>query len=68
MLWPDRVYWAAIFFVTLACLVAGVFDVGFWLEGSPTISAYLREHPLAFWVPALAAAAFLGWMTYHLFG
>ena len=46
---------------------AGVCDFILWLTGSPTISAYLRVHPAAFWGPVMVTFGFLLVLALHLY-
>jgi hypothetical protein len=63
----EFILWITYTFIALAILGAGVCDLVLWLTGSPTISAYLRLHPAAFWGPVMVTEGFLLVLALHLY-
>lgn len=60
-------YWIAITGILLAVAYGGGNDLALWLQGLPTISAYLRATPAAFWVPVAVTAVVLAGLAFHLY-
>jgi hypothetical protein len=61
------VWWSAV--AGLVCLVAWTIagDVALWYSGEQLISDYLRRHPWAFWVGAIATVSGLAYLAVHLY-
>lgn len=62
------VYITGIVAVALIVAVVLAIDLWRWLTGRQTISAWLRIHPLDYWVPLVIIEAALVVLTWHLFG
>jgi hypothetical protein len=53
--------------IPLILVLAGVADLVLFLDKVPTISVWLRQHPVYFWVPAVLMVLFIVLLALHLF-
>ena len=65
---PDLTWIVAVMVIAGLVLVVGAVDLYLSMLSQPTISAFLRLHPLYFWIPCLLINLMLTGLAIHLFG
>lgn len=53
--------------LVVGVLLVGALDLSLFLDKQPTVSAWLRQHPSYFWVPAKLIVVALVLLMLHLF-
>lgn len=63
----EDVYAGTLFALCAVIAWAGAVDCYFWLDGQPTLTDFLRAHPIWYYVPLVAILFFVALLTTHLF-